>query len=93
MSAPPGIARNPSTTVRPAAKGDRGGVRRRLVTALVETAGLQWPVARAVVDERIADGETPDEIEAYLRTTFRMDPTGVSAVRNVARRAAVRRGR
>lgn len=74
-----------SNTVRPAEKGERNGIRRRLVSALVTTCHLRPAVARAVVDERIALGETPDEIEAYLRATFRIDPTGVTAVRNVER--------
>lgn len=85
MTASPGGLPAPSNTVRPAEKGERNGVRRRLVSALVTTCHLRPAVARRVVDERIALGETLDEIEAYLCSTFRMDPTGVTAVRNVSR--------
>jgi hypothetical protein len=72
-----------STTARPADKGTE----RRLVSALVELSGgaLRRSDARAVISERLGLGDTPDEIEAYLRSTFRADPTGVTAVRNVAR--------
>lgn len=85
MSVAAGALPASSSTVRPAEKGERSGVRRRLVSALVTTCHLRPAVARRVVDERIALGGTPDEIEAYLRSTFRMDPTGVTAVRNVTR--------
>lgn len=39
--------------------------------------------ARAVVAQRA--GDSLDELEAYLRATYRMDPVGVTAVRNVMR--------
>lgn len=83
MSAPPGVTRLTSTTARPADKG----AERRLVSALVALSGntLRRSDARAIVNQRLGLGETPDEVEAYLRTTFRIDPTGVTAVRNVDR--------
>lgn len=89
MSAPPGALPPISNTVYPAEKWSRNS-ERRVVTSLI-AIGVAPMVARAVVRERIAVGETPDEIEAYLRTTFRIDPTGVTAVRNVM--AGVRNGR
>lgn len=68
-----------SSTASPADKGTE----RRLVSALVTLSGgtIRRSDARAVIAQRTASGETPDEIEAYLRATFRMDPTGVTAVR------------
>lgn len=83
MTAPPGAARNPSSTVYPAEQWSRNS-ERRVVTALV-SIGVRPAIARAAVRERIALGETPDEVEAYLRATFRSDPTGTTAVRNVSR--------
>lgn len=81
MTAPPGIEPTPSNTVYPAEQWSRNS-ERRVISSLV-SIGMLPATARAMVRERTALGETPDEVEAYLRTTFRLDPTGVTAVRNV----------
>ena len=86
MPNPAGQRPAPSTTGRPADNRVSKTVRHRLAAALASVSGLRFSEARAVIAQRVAVGETPDEIEAYLRTTFRMDPTGVTAVRNVTRR-------
>lgn len=64
--------------------------RKRLALALVKVTyaageSMTHSEARAIVNDHVRRGETPDEIEAYLRTTYRIDPTGVTAVRNVER--------
>jgi hypothetical protein len=41
--------------------------------------------ARRLIAQRT--GDSLDELEAWLRSTYRLDPTGVTAVRNVARGA------
>lgn len=81
----PGASPDPSTTARPADKRTTTAAKSRVVSALVAVSGMRRREAWAVVDQRIALGETPDEVEAYLRATFRMDPTGVTAARNVDR--------
>lgn len=83
MPAPPGSTRVASSTVYPAEQWSRNS-ERRVVAALV-SIGVDPSTARAAVRACSAGGETPDEVEAYLRATFRVDPTGVSAVRNVTR--------
>lgn len=79
---------------RPASKRTETGidpaVERRTVSALVElSASVGTPMrrteARAIVRSRLAGGQTLAEIEAYLRATYRLDPVGVTAVRNVMR--------
>lgn len=85
MTAPPGSARLASNTGRPAEIRVSKTMRHRLAGALSEATGLSFAAARSVIAERTSQGETPNEIEAYLRATFRVDPTGVTAVRNVSR--------
>lgn len=92
---PPGLAPAPSNTGRPAVNRVSKTQRHRLALALVKLTHAAGEVithreAREVVNDHVRSGETPDEIEAYLRTTFRSDPTGVTAVRNVARERAGR---
>lgn len=87
MTSPPGTARTTSTTGRPAEIRVSKTARHRLAAALAAVSGIRFATARAVIAERAALGETPDQIEAYLRTTFRIDPTGVTAVRNVMKEA------
>lgn len=84
MNAPPGIART-SNTGRPADIRVSKTVRHRLAFALASLSGIPFSEARSVIASRLADGETPSELEAYLRDTYRVDPTGVTAVRHVAR--------
>lgn len=85
MRPPPGQQATSSTTGRPADIRVSKATRHRLAHALTEVAGIRFATARAVIAERVALGETPDEIEAYLRSTYRLDPTGVTAARNVDR--------
>lgn len=80
MSAPPGYAPTASNTVYPAEEWSRNS-ERRVITALV-SLGVPPQAARTAVRGRLGRNETPDEIEAYLRATFRLDPTGTTAVRN-----------
>lgn len=90
MTAPPGSARLISNTGRPADIRVSKTQRHRLALALVKLTHAAGEVvthsdARAIVNAHVRQGETPDEIEAYLRATYRTDPTGVVAVRNVYR--------
>lgn len=85
MSDAAGLAPAPSNTGRPADNRVSKTQRHRLAAALASVTGLRFSDARAVISERVACGETRDEVEAYLRVTFRMDPTGVTAVRNASR--------
>lgn len=64
--------------------------RKRLALALLKLTfasgdAMTHSEARAIVNDRVRRGETPSQIEAYLRSTFRGDPTGTTAVRNVYR--------
>lgn len=58
-------------------------MRHRLTAALATATGMQFSAARALIAQRA--GDSVDELEAWLRSTYRLDPTGVTAVRNVAR--------
>lgn len=58
-------------------------MRHRLAAALSTATGMSFGSARAVIAQRA--GDSLDELEAYLRATYRMDPVGVTAVRNVMR--------
>lgn len=76
-------------TVRPAEKGastgDDHALMRRTVDAYVEVAGVRRKVAREEITAWCAGGVALSDIEAYLRATYRKDPTGVTAVRNADR--------
>lgn len=91
MSASAGLAPAPSNTGRPAVNRVSKSQRHRLAWALVKLTEfgsgprMTHREARAVVDAHVQQGETPDQIDAYLRATFGSDPTGVRAVRNVTR--------
>lgn len=87
MTPTAGLAPAPSTTGRPADNRVSKTQRHRLASALATLTGMRFAAARAVITERVGMGETPNEIEAYLRTTYRSDPTGVTAVRNVDRQS------
>jgi len=82
---PAGLAPATSLTGRPADIRVSKTARHRLASALASLSGLRFSDARALIADRLAAGETPSEIEAYLWSTFRSDPTGVTAVRNVMR--------
>jgi hypothetical protein len=85
MTAPPGLAPTTSSTGRPADIRVSKSMRHRLAGALSTATGMSFRDARAVIAQRA--GDSVDELEAYLRTTFRLDPTGVTAVRNASRGA------
>lgn len=86
MTAPPGTARPTSSTGRPADIRVSKAVRHRLAGALSIATGMDFAAARRLIAQRA--GDSVEELEAYLRVTFRIDPTGVTAVRNVSRRGA-----
>ncbi len=91
----------PSTTARPAEKGTSGerldpAVVSRSVDALVTLAAvdgrqLRRKEARAAVVGWTAGEPTPSELDAYLRVMFKVDPTGVTAARNVDRERGAHR--
>ncbi len=83
MNAPPGIAPDPSSTGRPAVNRVSKAMRHRLAAALSSATGMTFASARAIIAQRA--GDSPEELEAWLRTNYRIDPTGVTAVRNVMR--------
>lgn len=83
MTSPPGIARTTSNAGRPADIRVSKVVRHRLAAALSVATGMEFSAARRAIAQRA--GDSLDELEAWLRTTYRVDPTGVTAVRNVAR--------
>lgn len=72
-----------SNTGRPADIRVSKVMRHRLAGALVTATGMSFSEARRIIAQRA--GSSVDELEAWLRTTFRLDPTGVTAVRNVMR--------
>lgn len=84
----------PNSTARPADKGASQGIgpasERRTISALVAlSASVGTPLrrseARQIVHSRLSAGQTLAELEAYMRATFRQDPVGVTAARNVDR--------
>lgn len=82
MTGPPGRSTAISNTGRPADIRVSKTMRHRLAGALSTATGMTFATARAVIAQRA--GDTVDELEAYLRATYRLDPTGVTAVRRVA---------
>lgn len=70
MTARAGLCPASGHTVRPAEKG---------------VTGCRRQQAREQVRAFAAGGRTVTELDAWLQSTFRIDPTGVTAVRNVAR--------
>ena len=85
MTCPPPLAA--THPVRPADKGASKGqdhaIVRRTVDALVTVAGCRRKDARERIKGFLDGGAPITELEAYLRQTYRLDPTGVDAVRNV----------
>ena len=59
--------------------------RHRLAQALHLATGMDFAAARRLIAQRA--GDSVDELEAWLRSNYRLDPTGVTAVRNVMRSA------
>lgn len=79
---------------RPTNNVDQTGIsraaERRLVGAMVGlSAGSGRPLrraeARAIIRSRATDGLTLDELEAYMRATYHLDPVGVAVAREVDR--------
>jgi len=58
---------------------------RRAIDAITEMTGCRRKQAREQVRAFTAGGRTVTELDAWLQLTFRIDPTGVTAVRNVHR--------
>ena len=100
MSGPPGMTPTLSNTARPAENRTwnpmgtaalahdmrvHPDIVRRLIASTATITGRRRSDVRALLRERVGLGETPDQIEAYLRATFHSDPTGVTAVRHVNR--------
>ena len=90
MTAPPGVVRTNQQKAQASAgrQGPTRDMRRRAIHAI----GLMHRVPFAQAREIYTDALLPvlcdmpqNEVDAYLRTTYRMDPTGVTAVRNVMR--------
>lgn len=82
---PPGDANSTSSTGRPADIRVSKAVRHRLAAALATSTGMTFAKARVLIAQRA--GDSIDELEAWLRTNYRIDPTGVTAVRNVTKGA------
>jgi hypothetical protein len=83
MTSPPGLEPDLSSTGRPADIRVSKTMRHRLAGALSTATGMSFATARAIVAQRA--GDSVDDLEAWLRATYRLDPTGVTAVRNVLR--------
>lgn len=78
-----------SNTARPAEKGTDTqkldpALVRRTIDGIVSVTGCRRKEARERVAAWHAGGKPLADLEAYLRATYRLDPTGVTAVRNVA---------
>lgn len=90
MTATAGYTPATSTTARPADKGANTGVeaavRRRVIDGIVAVLGCRRQEARERIAAWEAGGIALDDLEAYLRATYRRDPIGVTAVRNVGNR-------
>lgn len=85
-----GHAPAPGTTARPADKGTEPqeldpALMRRTVGAVVTVTGCRRSEARERIAAWMAGGRPLGDLEAWLRTNYRIDPTGVTAVRNVSR--------
>lgn len=89
MTAPPGTTRPPQQEAQASAGcGISREARRRAVTAIGLMNRVSFSEARAIFADAVVPvlrSMTPAEIDAYLRDTYRVDPTGVTAVRNVTR--------
>lgn len=89
MSAPPGGTRNYEQEARASAGCEPNReTRRRAVLAIGVMNRVPFAQARAIYADAVLPilrGMTGTEVDAYLRATYGIDPTGVSAVRNVTR--------
>lgn len=90
MTAPPGVTRTPSTTAGHTAEGGKEAevhpaLIRKTTKALSAVAGVPWTSAQQQVKAWIAGGAASSDLEAWLRQNYLIDPTGVTAVRNVTK--------
>lgn len=89
MSAPPGIARYTQTAQASAGQqGPSRDMRRRAIHAIGVMNRVPFAQARQIYADTLLPvlRDMPQaEVDAYLRATFRSDPTGTTAVRNVNR--------
>jgi len=83
VSAPPAIEVAHSNTGHSAVIRVSRAMRQRLAAALSSATGMSFRDARAIIAQRA--GDPVEEIEAWLRATYRIDPTGVKAVRQADR--------
>jgi hypothetical protein len=83
VSAPPGVTPDPQQNGTPGRIRVSKVMRHRLAAALSAATGMPFAKARAVIAQRA--GDSVDELEAWLRANYRLDPVGVTAVRNVSR--------
>jgi len=92
MTAPPGNARQHQQEAQ-ASAGQRGptrDMRRRAIHAIGVMHRVPFSQAREIYADALLPvlSDMPQaEVDAYLRATYRMDPTGVTAVRNVMKEA------
>lgn len=87
-----GAARSPA---RPADKGANteaidAAILRRAIDGVTAVTGCRRKAARERVRSWISGGMSRTDLEAWLWQNFRLDPTGVTAVRNVSRERGVR---
>lgn len=89
MPSPAGQRPAASNTVRLTGKKAHGeperAMIRRTTSALAQMTGSSIKTARQQVYAWLAGGAIDSDIDAWLRQNFRMDPTGVTAVRNAYR--------
>lgn len=89
MSEPPGSVRRYQQGARASAGWEPNReTRRRAIHAIGVMNRVPFAEAREIYADAILPAlrDLPrSEIDAYLRTTFGIDPTGVRAVRNVSR--------
>lgn len=87
MIRPPGSARNQQDAQASAGLGPTRQMRRRAIHAIGLLNRVSFAQARQIYTDAVLPvlSDLPRaEIDAYLRTTYQVDPTGVTAVRNVA---------
>lgn len=89
MNSPPGSARIPQTAQASAGRqGPSREMRRRAIHAIGVMNRVPFAQARQIYADTVLPvlHDMPQaEVDAYLRATFRVDPTGTTAVRNVTR--------
>lgn len=81
MPGPPGMTPDLQHDGTPGRIRVSKAMRHRLAAALSSATGMSFRSARAAIAQRA--GDSADELEAWLRANYSIDPTGVTAVRNV----------